>query len=221
MADTNGGTFAGWPKDVLEKDAEARSTRKKAKRGRRKPILTPPISITSLTDMVTVLLVYLLKTFATNPVEVKDPNLDLPRSTCLPDYREVKYAKENDIPPRDGCGDVENTTLVMITGSKGKLTPKIVVNSQPVVNIDPTTYRVADSDKDPASGGWVISPLRERLRQDRKDREAADARANKKFDGKVVILADKETPYRVLSEVLVTCGDSGFGDFRFAVIKPE
>jgi biopolymer transport protein ExbD len=37
----------------------------------------------------------------------------------------------------------------------------------------------------------------------------------------VIILADKQTPYRVLTDVLVTCGESGFADFRFAVIRPE
>jgi biopolymer transport protein ExbD len=232
MTEAEGGAYGGWPKEIRDGDDAARATRKKSKRGKRRAIHTPTISLTSLTDMVTVLLVYLLKTFGTNPVEVKDSSLQLPRSTCVPDYREVKWAKENELPPRDGCGDVEQTTLVMITGTTRKAmvegnsvtvenTPRIAVNSVAVVELDPTTYRVPDSAKDPKSNGWVIAPLRDELARAKRDRELTDARANKKFDGKVVILADKDTPYRVLSEVLVTCGDSGFGDFRFAVIKPD
>jgi biopolymer transport protein ExbD len=222
--------YPGWPVDVRAKDMSL--SKKKSKRGKRKHIHTPPISITSLTDMVTVLLVYLLKTFATNPVEVKDSSVELPRSTCVPDFREMKWAKENDLPPRDGCGDVEQTTIVMITGPQRKEsvngqsipvpnTPRIAVNSDAVVELDAATYRVPESQKDPASGGWVIAPLREALRKAKEIRELTAQRENKKFDGKVVILADKQTPYRVLSEVLVTCGDSGFADFRFAVIKPD
>jgi biopolymer transport protein ExbD len=222
--------YAGWPVEVRAKDVSL--GKRKAKRGRRKHIHTPPMSLTSLTDMVTVLLVYLLKTFATNPVEVKDSSVDLPRSTCVPDFREVKWAKENDLPPRDGCGDVEQTTIVMITGPKRKEQlngqsvavpniPRIAVNSDAVVELDAATYRVPENQKDPASGGWVIVPLREALRKAKEIRELTAQRDNKKFDGKVVILADKQTPYRVLSEVLVTCGDSGFADFRFAVIKPD
>ena len=46
--------------------AKASTRKKKSKRGKRHFRATPPISITSLTDMVTMLLVYLLKTFATN-----------------------------------------------------------------------------------------------------------------------------------------------------------
>ena len=59
------------------------------------------------------------------------------------------------------------------------------------------------------------------MRRAKEVKEVNALREDKKFDGKVIILADKQTPYRVLSEVLVTCGESGFADFRFAVIKPD
>ena len=221
--------YAGWPTPAK---ADGATRKRKNARGRRKPIHTPPISITSLTDMVTVLLVYLLKTFATNPVEVKDSSIDLPVSSCKPDAKYAKLERETGIPPPDGCGDVQETTIVMITGPKMKRfvqgqtvavdsTPRIAVNSEPVVELDPATYRVADINKDPKSQGWVIVPLREALKRARELKEVTSQRSGKPFDGKVIILADKQTPYRVLSEVLVTCGESGFADFRFAVIKTD
>ena len=219
--------YAGWPQT-----GGAPAQRRKSSRGRRKPIHTPPLSITSLTDAVTLLLVYLLKTFATNPIEVKDSSIELPRSICRPEPGSGVKERESGIPPRDGCGEVQETTIVMITGPKMKRTvagqtvlldnvPRIAVNSEPVVELDAKTYRIPDSAKDPASNGWVITPLRDALRRARELKEVSAVKDDKKFDGKVVILADKETPYRVLSEVLVTCGESGFADFRFAVIKPE
>jgi biopolymer transport protein ExbD len=220
--------YAGWPEGVRT----SATTKRKSSRGRRKPITTPPLSITSLTDAVTLLLVYLLKTFATNPIEVKDSSIELPRSTCRPEAGSGERERKDNIPPRDGCGEVTETTIVMITGPKMKRTingnpvvvdnvPRIAVNSEPVVELDATTYRVPEDAHDPASNGWVITPLREALKRARELKEVGAMRDGKKFDGKVIILADKLTPYRVLSEVLVTCGESGFADFRFAVIKPD
>jgi hypothetical protein len=219
------GPYKGWPADVRAKDA-AIPKKKKAK-GRRHFPKTPPISITSLTDMVTMLLVYLLKTFATNPVEVKDSSIEIPRSSCLPDA-----TLPADTPPPDGCGEIEEATIVMITGPQQKrmvngqtavarVTPRIVVDGKPVAELDDATYRVPQNLKDPASGGYVITPLREALKRAKEIKEVTAQVTGKEFDGKVIILADKQTPYRVLTDVLVTCGESGFADFRFAVIRPE
>jgi len=219
------GPYQGWPKEV--RATTNNNARKKSKRGKRHFPKTPPISITSLTDMVTMLLVYLLKTFATNPVEVKDPSIEIPHSVCIPDA-----AWKSDEPPPDGCGAIEEATLVMITGPQQKrtvngvitqslVTPRIIVDGKPVAELDSRTYRIPDSIKDPATGNFVVVPLREALKRAKEIKEVTAQVTGKKFDGKVIILADKQTPYRVLTDVLVTCGDSGFADFRFAVIRPE
>jgi biopolymer transport protein ExbD len=169
----------------------------------------------------------LLKTFATNPVEVKDSSIEIPHSQCIPDAS----LKEGDVPV-DGCGPIDEATIVMITGQQQKhsvnnvvqtslVTPRIVVDGRPVAELDNATYRVPNSIKDPATGNFVIIPLREALKHAKEIKEVTAQMTGKKFDGKVIILADKATPYRVLTDVLVTCGDSGFADFRFAVIRPE
>jgi biopolymer transport protein ExbD len=224
ISDGSQPNYPGWPKQVAGDVAK----RRKNSRGRRKMIHTPPLSITSLTDADTLLLVNVMKTFATTPIDVKDSSIELPRSVCRPEPGSGAKERENGFPPRDGCGEVQETTIVMITGPKMKRgnqvvpnTPRIAVNSEPVVELDASTYRVPEAAKDPASNGWVITPLRDALRRAKELKEVGAMRDGKKFDGKVVILADKETPYRVLSEVLVTCGESGFADFRFAVIKPD
>ena len=177
--------------------------------------------------MVTVLLVFLLKTFATNPVEVKDSSIEVPRSICVPAEKQ-----DPDHPPADGCGTIEEATIVMITGPQQKrvvngvqtqslVTPRIVVDGKAVAQLDDKTYRVPDAIKDPATGNFVIVPLREALKRAKEIKEVTAQVTGSKFDGKVIILADRQTPYRVLTDVLVTCGESGFADFRFAVIRPE
>ncbi len=219
--------YPGWPEAIRQVPQKNR----KSSRGRRKPIHTPPLSITSLTDAVTLLLVYLLKTFATNPIEVKDSAIQLPRSDCRPIPGSGEKERKDGTRPRDGCGEVVETTIVMVTGPKTRnrpgaapevvAPPRIAVNSDPVLELDASTLRVRAEDHDPESGGWVITPLRDALKKAKELKEVGALRDGKKFDGKVIILADRGTPYRVLSEVLVTCGESGFADFRFAVIKPD
>ncbi len=220
---TSDGTvpYQGWPASV-----QTAGSRKRKSKGRRHFAATPGISITSLTDMVTMLLVYLLKTFATNPVEVKDSSIEIPRSICLPDE-----SAPTDVPPADGCGAIEEATIVMITGPQLKrviegvqvssiVTPRIVVDGKAVAELD-ANYRIPDNIKDPATGYFVVVPLREALKRAKEFKEMTAQLTGAKFDGKVIILADRQTPYRVLTDVLVTCGESGFADFRFAVIRPE
>jgi len=202
--------YTGWPADVLAASHEA--PKKKSKRGKRKPMTTPPISITSLTDCVTLLLVYLLKSFTTSPIEVKEPSLQIPMSSSIE--------------------KIEESTIVMLTGPVVKrqigtetklipVVPHIIVDGKPVLDMDEKTYRVPDKDKDPRSGNYVIVSLREALKKAKEAKEITKAISGKDFSGKVIILADKATPYRVLTDVLVTCGDAGFGDFRFAVIRRD
>lgn len=199
------------------------AVRRKRRRKRRNDAGPQPLSINSLMDIVTILLVYLIKSYATSPIEVKDPSIELPTSTS----RET----------------VEEATVVMITGPERKApnpanpaqsiivpnTPAIVVDGKPLTDrngnpvfLDTSTYRIPDAYKDPKTGNYVIIPLRERLREAREIQEATAEVSDKGgFTGKVVILADKRTPYRVLTDVLVTCGEAGFGEFKFAIVKDE
>lgn len=204
--------YAGWGADVdQQQPARRKRRRKKADFGDR-----GGLSINSLMDIVTIILVYLLKSYATSPIEVKDPAIELPVSTSTE--------------------TVEEATVVMVTGPETKVpdpnnpaqarlaanTPTIVVDGTPILQLDPATYRVRNEDKDEKTGGYVIKALREKLRA-AKDMQEASAEVSDKggFTGKVVILADKRTPYRVLTDVLVTCGEAGFGEFKFAIVKDE
>lgn len=203
--------YAGWSTDNEQPPAPKKRRRKKA-------VLESgaPLSINSLMDIVTILLVYLLKSYATSPIDVKDPAIELPISTSTE--------------------RVEEATVVMITGPEKKApnpldpanaiivenVPTIAVDGTAVAQLDPATYRVPNEMKDANTGGYVIKALREKLREAREMQEAtADISEKGGFSGKIVILADKRTPYRVLTEVLVTCGEAGFGEFKFAIVKDE
>jgi biopolymer transport protein ExbD len=204
--------YAGWSSTEGD-DGGVRRKRRKKRRGDEQQA---SLNINSLMDIVTILLVYLLKSFATSPIEVKDPAISLPISNSM----------EN----------VEEATVVMVTGPqktvpnpadpKGSIVvenvPAIVVDGTPVLTLDPASYRVPAEYKDQASGGFVINALRAKLSEAREMQSAAAAISDSAgFTGKVVIIADKNTPFRVLTDVLVTCGSAGFGEFRFAIVKEK
>lgn len=157
------------------------------------------VSLTSLMDIVTNILVYTIKIFAVSPILIQDPAVELPRSTSQK--------------------DAEDTVVVMVTGIRPEETPTIMVDGRVVNKIDPKAYRVPENAK---HNGYIIGNLKnELLRIKEIQAQSANLVHKGGFTGKVAIVADKFTPYRVLVDVLATCGDAGFGSFEFAVIKQE
>lgn len=181
------------------------------RRKRREDEKPNALSLTSLMDIVTNILVYTIKIFAVSPIVVQDPSVELPRSTTQE--------------------DAEESVVVMVTGMRRaeatdddrireiKEIPTIVVDGKVVERIDQKTYRVPEAAK---NNGYVIKKLKQELMAIKQNqKQSADLIEGSGFTGRVVIVADKYTPYRVLVDILVTCGDAGFGNFEFAVIKQE
>jgi biopolymer transport protein ExbD len=200
---------------TLPEEPAGPSRRRERKKSRGKAE-EPGVSINSLMDIIFIVLVYLIGTFASSAIEVNDPSVTLPHST----------SDQN----------IEFAPVVMVTG-RARLSvdpnnpkqskwvendPWILVDDKRVVQLDRESYRVPEGEKDPATGNYVIKPLREVLAGVRELQAAsAEVSESEGFTGRVIILADKETPYRVLTEILITCGEAGFGEFRFAIIKKQ
>jgi hypothetical protein len=74
--------------------------------------------------------------------------------------------------------------------------------------------------KQGGSSGFLIIPLYKSL-SDIRDRKKRTAQrfTNQPFVGDVQIIADKRTPYRTLSEVIYTLGQTEFKNLRFVVNK--
>ena len=177
------------------------------------------LSINSLMDVVTIILVYLIKSFATSPIEVKDPSIEVPTSTST-----------------EG---VEEATVVMVTGPVKRAldannrptvvpnTPTLAVDGTALFELTPvqgangqTSWRIPDKEKTPPdSNSYVVTNLKTMLEKARETQKVAASINDREFTGKVIILADKQTPYRVMMDLLVTCGQAGFGEFKFAIVK--
>lgn len=152
------------------------------------------IQITSMVDMFIILLVFLLKSYSTSPVNITpNASLKLPTSTAATD-------------PVDVLKVVVSKTAVFVEDSK-------------VVDLKEGHLDMASVDKtDPQ----FIRPLYEEL--DKKAQRAKDlAKVNDtvEFDGKVLLQIDKDLPYSALQPILYTSMLAGYYDVKFAVMTKE
>jgi biopolymer transport protein ExbD len=147
----------------------------------------------SLLDVLSVILVFLMKSYSANTVQVKpSPDLQVPFS--------------------HSTAAVQESTAVTIT------LKDIMIDDMPVMNF--TGGSVADNLK--SSGGMLIDPLFARL-QETVEQQKKIAAINKKaeFKGIVTIIADRNVPFSLLTQVMYTAGQAQFSKFKFAAIKSE
>ncbi len=152
------------------------------------------LNIYPMMDMLTILLVYMMAIFATSSAAA------------------VQESAELRIPYSTSQVEVSEALAVQISRSS------IVVDGKPVLEL--RNGIVDPSLKQGGSSGFLITPLYKTLSEirDRKKRTAARF-ANQPFVGNVQVIADKRTPYRTLSEVIYTLGQTEFKNLRFVVNK--
>ena len=168
--------------------AEGTAHKKRKRRALEEP---GELSMNSLMDIMTIILVFLLKSYSTNPVQLKQtPDLKPPFS-------------KTQLQP-------EESTAVTVTLNH------ILVDDQPVMSVENGVV----SEGDRSSGGFLIDPLFQKLK-DEVDHQKRVAKFNKQaeFKGVVTIIADRHVPFSLLSQVMYTAGQAQYGKFKFAVIK--
>ena len=169
-----------------------RMAKKLARRGRAEE--QTPLAITSIMDAMTIILCFLMKSIASDPVNVQQSDiLQLPAS----------IADE----------DLERAVVIAIT------TDAILVDDVKVVGL--RTGSVDPSNKRDGANGFFIEPLYQSLQnamQKAKAMQQRNAQAVTSL-GLAMVLGDKTSNYRLLSEVLYTAGQAEFSRFKFVVVK--
>jgi biopolymer transport protein ExbD len=149
------------------------------------------LQLTAMVDMFTIMIVFLLKSYDTSALEVKNvDNLQLPASVTasIPEEALLMLVSQKAI----FIGDKKVAEIV-----DGKVDPKFL----------------SENDED------YIKPLFEELNAEAKKIEEITKRnPTVKFEGKVFMQADKELHYSVLRKVLYTATMAGYGDLRMAAL---
>jgi len=149
------------------------------------------LQLTAMVDMFTILIVFLLKSYDTSTLEVKNvDNLVLPASISA---------------------EAPEEALLMLVSQKG-----IFVGDKKVANIvDGKVDKafISKNDED------YIKPLFEELNIEAKKIEAiAKRNPAVKFEGQIFMQADKKLSYAILKKVLYTATMAGYGDLRLATL---
>lgn len=156
------------------------------------PETVKDLNITPMMDMMTIILVFLLKSFSSSAGAIKfDEHLKLPPSTTQ-------------LAAREAIGITITKNVVLVEGDA--VAP---INQG---KVDPTLKRDGEN-------GYYITPLVEILEKyHRKEQKVAEL-TGQEFDSQLMVIADANTPYRLLTEILYSCGQAGYSNYRLVVLK--
>jgi len=156
------------------------------------PDVIKDLNITPMMDMMTIILVFLLKTFSGSTSTITfDQNLKVPQSTT-----QLKPKEAVTVTVTKKVILVEGDGVAPITGGR----------------VDPAVKRDGEN-------GYYITPLVDLLEKHaRKEKKVAELTGNP-WEAQLMLVADQTTPYRLLTEVLYSCGQAGYGNYRLLVLK--
>lgn len=151
------------------------------------------LNITAMLDMMTIILVFLLKSLATSAGNIpQSDDLRLPRSTATVD-------------PSGALQVIVSRVSVTVNGR--------------AIGVNLRNGLVDPSQKRGGSAGFIINPLSSEMRDQAEIARNLARRTNQPFRGEVAIIADREIPLRTIYEVLYTCAQNGFANFQLLVLK--
>lgn len=169
--------------------SRARSIRKRGKRTRREAF---EIDITSLLDILVILLVFLLKSYNSSGVTLNVPKgIELPKSSS----------------------ESMNSAGVVIQASKDKLW----VDSKTILDTNNMPKRVYDQ-----GGARIIPLYNELVKKKEEIKTLAkQAPQAQKFTGIANLIIDKSLKYSYVKKIMYTCAAAGFRQYKFVVMGEE
>ena len=152
------------------------------------------LQLTAMVDMFTIIIVFLLKSFSTSAVNITpQKGLTLPNSTSYTNPVEgVKL-----VVSKEGIYIEDNQVVIFENG-------KLLASS--------TESQDPDFIKD------LFTALDE---QAEKSKEIAQQNEEHKFEGRLIMQADKGLAYGVLKKVMYTASMAGYADLKMATVSLE
>jgi biopolymer transport protein ExbD len=163
------------------------------KRVRRKKIQVLDLDITSLLDILVILLVFLLKSYNSSGVV-----FNVPKGITL---------------PRSNSQTINNAGVIVQVS-----TTAIYVDDKIILDIQSTKGRKVFNKK-----SNIIIPLFEELTQKKKTfKQVAKSSHNaNEFSGIVNLIVDKSIKYNFLKKLLNTCASAGYQKYKFVVLGED
>ena len=152
------------------------------------------LNITAMMDMMSILLVFMLKQFSAE---------------------QASFTLSADIQPPKSTSAVKPTPSLNVTVSQAA----IIIEGTPVVAVHNGV--VDQSAKRDGINGYFISPVVETLTKHATRLKKIAAMGGNPFDGTMLLLVDRSTPYRLVTEVLYSAGQAEFKNYRLVVLSKD
>ncbi|MDC0721374.1 biopolymer transporter ExbD [Nannocystis bainbridge] len=172
-----------------EQEAFIARKKEKAAARRAKPEEKANLGITSLMDIVSILVVYLLKSYASDPVVINPT-----AGQKIP----MSYA---DAPIQDGIPVFVTTRGITFDSKK-------IVTMTPDGDIDPSQVQ-----------NHLIGPLYDQLAEEVDKAKQLAERQGKPWNSRIILVGDSDLKFSVLVDVMYTTGRAEFAEYSFCVIK--
>lgn len=152
------------------------------------------LNITAMMDMMTIILVFLIKSYTASSTNVTMTNdLTVPKSTTQQD-------------PQDNISIVISLAEVAVNDKKAVPVENGIISQQ---------FRESP-------GSLLVAPVYDMLKKEvDKQKYIAEYNPNAPFSGKVNIIADKRVPYQTLLAVVYTAGQAELGQYKLMALKLE
>jgi biopolymer transport protein ExbD len=176
-----------------------RELRKAVARNRVEPEITF-LNITAMMDMMTIILVFLLKSLSTSTASLpQSQDLQLPKSILTTEP------------------DSEPEGLAVLVSKSQIIVGETVVCPVPP---DASQYGVEAKYKRGSRNDYFIVPLGSALQSWRDtDKRIRMATGRDPNQSEAILIADVSTPYRLLTEIMFTLGQAEFSKFHMMVLQ--
>ncbi|MGI5863884.1 MAG: ExbD/TolR family protein [Myxococcales bacterium] len=166
------------------------------------------LNLTPMMDMMTIILVFLLKSYSATGINMAASG------DIAPPVSNTRLA------PKD---TISVTVTRCAPGNERGCRPgqgHVFVMDKQILSYDDD--KISGQLKDGGDNGMLVLPLLEALRKE-VDKVKFIAKYNSavQFTGELSVIADRKMPYRMLTEVLYTAGQAELDSYRFVVIKAE
>jgi len=185
-------TYEYLPEDY---EKEILTKKRNEKKGNKRDEGFADLNINSLMDILTILLVFLLKSYSTDPLTIEpSADLNIPKSNS----------------------PLKPQAAVAVTVSQSA----ILVDNKPILQIKDGKVE-ADQKRGGEDAYFIILLNKELVDAAEKQRRLAAFNPSVKFEGLLTVVMDEDIPYRLLAEIMYTAGQAEFSKFKFAAISKE
>lgn len=150
------------------------------------------LNVVPMMDMMTIILVFLLKSVSSSAGSIpQGEDLRLPHATV-------------NTSPSNALQLIVSRVSISVNGR--------FVAALRNGSVDPSLIRGGGN-------GFVINPLNELMRDQHQQAQSVAQRSGQPFRGDIAIIADHRIPSRTVFQVLYTCGQNHFSNFKLLVLK--